>query len=260
MEQESHLQNSFRDEELFRRHLNLTSLCSIGFAVVYGLTALLLRSLLVAKMFLCSLPIVASLLVSRRLLCVKRFELAVVLTGSGLLFGCVLTALIVQINIAVISLTQLIGVLMVVPHLQGRRLISFMAATVITYSAIAAFLVLIRSNTILITDSERLIDVIGQTVVLSVAMFLLYQFSSRLKETVMRTVLAKAALDASFRERLEASEKVARLEREKDSANAASRAKNEFVANMSHEFSRLQKNAIMMLPSDGVGCRLHDGF
>ncbi|HMY59690.1 MAG TPA: hypothetical protein PK472_15615, partial [Pseudomonadota bacterium] len=191
-------QASIRDEALFRQHLKLLSGFSFAFAIAYGFTALLSHSCLVWRMFICTMPIVASLALARMFLRRQRFQASVLATGIGILLGCLLTALIVGVNTAVLIVTLLVGVMVAVPHLHGSVLVGFLMTTVLECGVISLIHFLFRSHDLKLSDTERLVDIVGQNVILSVALYLLYQFSSRVKEALARTIADKEALDASY--------------------------------------------------------------
>ena len=118
-------------------------------------------------------------------------------------------------------------------------MIGFMIAAIAEFGCIG--FVQAYASSASATGSElHAIDVIGQTTLLGVVMLLLFQLAKRQRESVE----AKEALAASYKERLTTSEQLAKLEREKESAAAAARAKSRFVANMSHEI-RTPMNGII---------------
>jgi len=233
-----------RDEQLFYRQLRILSVLSTIIVVAYGVMALRFHSIWSGKMFACTLPLVLILYSARWLVSAGRFELGVALTGAAILLSCLLTAITVGVNNAVLGQILLWSVLVVVPHLQGELLIGFMIATVAECSCIGLLNYNLTTPTTLLSNSERLTDILGQTTVLGVTVLLLYQLVNQQKDVVSKALADKTALLASHDGRLESADKLAALEREKEIAIASARAKNRFVASVSHEI-RTPMNAVL---------------
>ena len=240
----THRSESMRDEQLFYRQLRILSVLSTIIVVAYGVMALRFHSIWSGKMFACTLPLVLILYSARWLVSAGRFELGVALTGAAILLSCLLTAITVGVNNAVLGQILLWSVLVVVPHLQGELLIGFMIATVAECSCIGLLNYNLTTPTTLLSNSERLTDILGQTTVLGVTVLLLYQLVNQQKDVVSKALADKTALLASHDGRLESADKLAALEREKEIAIASARAKNRFVASVSHEI-RTPMNAVL---------------
>jgi len=235
---------SIRDEELFERQLHSLGIAAVLFTITYGVAALALQSLLVAKMFGCSLPALASLTAAHWLAQRRGIELAVLVSGISILLSCLLTAIFVNLNTTIIGLTLIVAVLLVVPHVGGQALAWFMVAAVAESLFNSLFALYTRGPRLPLSWAVQLLDIFAQTAVMGVATLLLHQFASRLKKSLARTLVDKEQLAASYKERLATMAEVARLQHEKEAATATARTKTAFVANMSHEI-RTPMNAVI---------------
>ena len=233
-----------RDEAFFAKHLRFLSGVAAIFTATYALLAVILHSVLVAKMFGCAAVLLLAMLAALRFMVLRQFETGVLITGGGVLLACLLTEIFVSINSGVLGLTILVAVLLVAPHVEGKRLRWFIVAA--TLDGLLISLYDLRVGDLLLKQPPmiRYLNVAVQTAVLGISAVLLYQFASRMKETLARTIVAKEELAAAYKAHLDEKEKVALLRSEKDEATAAARAKSEFLANMSHEI-RTPMNAVI---------------
>ena len=233
-----------RDEAFFAKHLRFLSGVAAIFTATYALLAVVLHSVLVAKMFGCAAVLLLAMLAALRFMVLRQFETGVLITGGGVLLACLLTEIFVSINSGVLGLTILVAVLLVAPHVEGKRLRWFIVAA--TLDGLLISLYDLRVGDLLLKQPPmiRYLNVAVQTAVLGISAVLLYQFASRMKETLARTIVAKEELAAAYKAHLDEKEKVALLRSEKDEATAAARAKSEFLANMSHEI-RTPMNAVI---------------
>ena len=239
----SHASARTFDEQLFQQQIRLLRIAGMGFSIAFGLSALSVHYVALGKVLAFSIPALLILFISQRLATTGRFLLGVALAGGAVLTGCLVATFAAGVSSSVLGLMILVGVLLVVPQLQGELMIGFMIAAIAEFGCIG-FLQAHASSASATGSELHAIDVIGQTTLLGVVMLLLFQLAKRQRESVE----AKEALAASYKERLTTAEQLAKLEREKESAAAAARAKSRFVANMSHEI-RTPMNAVLGMTS-----------
>lgn len=232
------------DEAFFLHKLSILTIFVAGVTAMYGIAAIVTFRLAIFEIFGCVSLVLLAMVAARRLIRSGRFEVGVLVTGCGLLLTCLATAILVSARGISLVITCLIGVLIVVPYVNARRMRWFVFVAALECLLLNVLSATGESTLAHQTTWSRSMEIFGESLVIGMALFLLYRFAANQQAALARIINAKEELDASYKAHLEEKEKVAVLRHEKDEVEATGRAKSEFLANMSHEI-RTPMNAVI---------------
>ncbi|HZQ38729.1 MAG TPA: diguanylate cyclase, partial [Dehalococcoidia bacterium] len=167
-----------------------------GFALLCGVLMLALRDPVTGGTGAVLLGYGLTLRQARRHVAAGRAEAAVALICAGLLAGDLLVTLFEPALLPSLGIAPMLAVVVALPYLNRRRLgllIVFCIAQAVAVMLLGEYLRLVPQPAAWLASILRILSL---STVLAMAMFLLWQFSSRLTETLAQTRAARAELQA----------------------------------------------------------------